>query len=100
MYKIKHKKPKNFDFDLIVIGTGAGGGVAAHIAKKAGKTVAVVEADRIGGECPNFGCVPTKALLQAAETYKVATQGAQFGIKAKEVKVDYPAIKAWKDTAV
>jgi mercuric reductase len=100
MHKIKHKKPTYFDFDLIVLGTGAGGGVAAHQARQAGKKVAVVEAEKLGGECPNFGCVPTKALLQAAETYKTAKEGARFGLKAPSVSFDYTKIKAWKNATV
>lgn len=100
MNRVAQSRPDHVDFDLMVLGTGAGGGVAAHLAVAAGKRVAVVEADTIGGECPNFGCVPTKALLQAAETYEIARNGAQFGVKAKDVSFDYKAIKAWKDTAV
>lgn len=100
MYKTKHRRPAHFDYDLIVIGTGAGGGVAAHLAAKSGKKVAVVEAERVGGECPNFGCVPTKALLQAAEVYQAVREGSRFGVNAKDVRLDYAAIKAWKDHAV
>lgn len=88
------------DFDLIVIGSGAGGSVAAHLAKKAGLSVAIVEADMIGGECPNIGCVPTKALLQAAEIYEAAKHGSKFGIRGTTVGYNYPSIKAWKDLAV
>lgn len=100
MHKIKHAKPTYFDYDLIVLGTGAGGGVAAHQASQAGKKVAVVEAEKLGGECPNFGCVPTKALLQAADTYKTAKEGARFGLKATDIDFDYKKIKAWKTAAV
>jgi dihydrolipoamide dehydrogenase len=99
-YKTKPKKPLEIDFDLIVIGTGAGGGVAAHIAAAKHKKVAVVEQEKLGGECPNFGCVPTKAILQAAETYKTVQTAAEFGIKVAGVSVDFPAIKKWKDKAV
>lgn len=99
MYKVKHKRPEHFNYDLIIIGTGAGGGVVAHQAAAAGKRVAVVEMEKMGGECPNFGCVPTKALLQAAETFKVATNGKQFGVSSN-VTVDYAKIKAWKTKAV
>lgn len=94
------KRPKHTDFDLLVIGTGAGGGVAAHIANKAGKRVAVIEAEKLGGECPNFGCVPTKALLHAAEIYETAKSGAPYGIHAGKVSFDYKTVKAWKDIAV
>ncbi len=93
-------KQKTYDYDLIVIGSGAGGSVAAHIASKAGISVAIIEADLIGGECPNIGCVPTKALLQAAEVYEAAKHGARFGIRGTTVGYNYPSIKAWKDLAV
>lgn len=89
-----------YDYDLIVIGSGAGGGVSAHIAARAGKKVAVIEDDTIGGECPNFGCVPTKALLQAAEYYRSAIAAKDFGIRVSAVNFNYPTIKKWKDLAV
>jgi dihydrolipoamide dehydrogenase len=92
----KHK----FDFDLIILGTGGGGSVAAHIATAAGKRVAVVEPAEMGGECPNWGCVPTKALLHAAEIYDAAKHGQRFGIRAGALSYNYPSIKAWKDLAV
>lgn len=95
---MKNKKP--YDYDLIVIGSGAGGSVAAHIANKAGKSVAIIEALRIGGECPNVGCVPTKALLQAAEIYEAAKHSSRFGLRANTIGYNYPSIKAWKDLAV
>ena len=94
------KKNKQFDYDLIVIGSGAGGSVAAHIANKAGLSVAIIEANLIGGECPNVGCVPTKALLQAAEIYEAAKKSSKFGIRGANVGYNYPSIKAWKDLAV
>lgn len=100
MYRLPRKRPGYFDYDLLVIGTGAGGGVAAHMATKAGKKVAVVEAEKVGGECPNFGCVPTKALLQAAEVYNSAKEGGRFGIQSKDLRINYTTIKAWKDQAV
>lgn len=93
-------KQKTYDYDLIIIGSGAAGGVAAHLANKAGLDVAIIEADLIGGECPNIGCVPTKALLQAAEIYEAAKHGARFGIRGSTVGYNYPSIKAWKDLAV
>lgn len=95
------KKPTKFDYDLIVIGSGSGGGVAAHIAVSKGKKVAVVEEDKVGGECPNYGCVPTKALLQAAEAYHTTVErGKEFGLKASNVSFNWQAIKRYKDKAV
>lgn len=89
-----------YDYDLIIIGSGAGGGVAAHIATRQGKKVAIIEDDAVGGECPNFGCVPTKALLQAAEHYKNAQKAKRFGIKLSTLNFNYATIKKWKDEAV
>ncbi len=100
VYQTKHIKPKITDFDVIVIGTGSGGGVGAHELNKRGKKIAVVEQEKMGGECPNYGCIPTKALLQAAETLRTIEKAPGFGIKVGAASVDYPAIKAWKDKAV
>lgn len=99
-YKNNQKKPSEIDFDLIVIGTGAGGGVAAHLAAARGKKVAVVEQEKIGGECPNYGCVPTKAILQAAEMYRAIQEASDFGIQIGSVKPDFKAIHSWKNKAV
>lgn len=100
MYKTKVTRPKIADFDVIIIGTGSGGGVGAHELNKKGYKIAVVERERIGGECPNYGCVPTKALLQSAEVYNTIKKAGNFGIKVDKVTIDYPAIKKWKDRAV
>lgn len=89
-----------YDFDLIVLGSGGGGSVAALIAAGAGKRVAMIEAGVMGGECPNFGCVPTKSLLHAAEIYDSAKHGQQFGIRSTTLTYNYPSLKAWKDLAV
>ena len=94
------KRQRNHDYDVIIIGSGAGGGVAAHILNSAGKKVAIVEHEHIGGECPNWGCVPTKALLQSAETYHSAKNADQFGVKVSKASVDLSKVKQWKDLAV
>ena len=95
------QKPKIYDYDLAIVGSGAGGGVAAHIAVRKGKKVAIIEDEKIGGECPNFGCVPTKALLRAAEVYRVSTEEAsQFGVRNATTSFNWQAIKRWKDHAV
>jgi len=94
------RQKNKYDFDLIILGSGAGGGVAAHVAAGLGKKVAMIEPEEIGGECPNWGCVPTKALLHAAEIYEIAKDAKQYGIKIPTVDVDYSRVKKWKDLAV
>ncbi len=96
---MRHKK-QQYDYDLMVIGSGAGGSVAAEISTRAGKRVAVIEKAEMGGECPNWGCVPTKALLHAAGIYDAAKHGQTFGIRGATLSYNYPSIKAWKDLAV
>lgn len=93
------KKPQ-FDYDLIVIGTGAGGSAAATIAARAGKRVAVVEAETFGGESPNWGDIPTKALLHAATIYDEARRASRFGIRSATMGYNYPSLLGWKDLAV
>lgn len=91
---------QTYDFDLIVIGSGASGSVAANIVAASGKRVAIVEGGALGGECANYGCIPTKALLHAAHIYDAAKHGQEFGIRTNAVGYNYPSIKAWKDLAV
>ena len=68
------KKPSSYDFDLLIIGSGAAGGIAAHLAAGYGKKVGLVEADKLGGDCPNYSCIPTKALLTAADTLRTVAK--------------------------
>ncbi len=89
-----------FDYDLIVIGSGAGGSAAATIAARAGKRVAIIEADTFGGDSPNWGDVPTKALLHAAHLYDEARHGARFGLRSSTLGYNYPSLRTWKDLAV
>src|SRR5215213_4215519 len=91
---------QTYDFDLIVIGSGAAGSVAADIVARAGKRVAMLEGDTYGGECPNWGCIPTKSLLYAASIYHAARGAQNFGIRGTSVGYNYPSLKAWKDKTV
>lgn len=84
-------------FDLIVIGAGPGGYVAAIKAAKAGLQVAVVEEDAVGGTCLNRGCIPAKALIHASSLYRQALDGEKYGILAKEVSYDYAKVLTYKE---
>lgn len=80
------------EFDLIVIGAGPGGYVAALEAATLGKKVAIAERREVGGTCLNRGCIPTKALLRAARTYREATHSAQLGITVTGAACDTEAM--------
>src|SRR5260370_10650291 len=87
-------------FDVVVIGGGAGGYVAALRAAQLGAKTAVVERDRVGGTCLVRGCIPTKALLQSAELYTLAKGGAPFGVVADKIGVDWAAALGRKTEVV
>ena len=76
------------NFDLIVVGSGPGGYVAAIRAAQLGMSVACVEADKLGGVCNNVGCIPTKALLESAKHAKKVSSLGDFGIEVGEVTLD------------
>lgn len=81
------------DYDLIVIGSGPGGYVAAIRAAQLKMKVAVIEKAEIGGICLNWGCIPTKSLLKSAQVFGYLTHAADYGIKAEgEIKADFGAI--------
>src|SRR6056300_682140 len=87
-------------YDLVVIGGGPGGYVAAIRASQLGLKVAVVERENMGGVCLNWGCIPTKALLRAAEVYHLAATADQFGITIGELSFDHEkVIKRSRDVA-
>ena len=78
-------------FDVVVIGGGPGGYVAALRAAQLGARTAVIERDRVGGTCLVRGCIPTKALLQSAELYTLAKAGGRFGVVSPNIGLDWPA---------
>ena len=79
-------------YDLVVIGGGPAGYAAAIRAGQLGRKVACVELERAGGTCLNWGCIPSKALLKAAETLEVIQKASAFGISVGEVKVDFEQV--------
>jgi len=80
------------NFDLIVVGGGPGGYVAAIRAAQLGMKAAVVERENLGGICLNWGCIPTKALLRTSEIYHLMTHAKDYGLKADNVGFDLEAI--------
>ena len=87
-------------FDVVVVGGGPGGYVAAIRASQLGMKVAVVEREHLGGICLNWGCVPTKALLRASELYHQMSHADKFGLVAKEISFDIArVVKRSRDVA-
>lgn len=87
-------------YDLIVIGAGPGGYVAAIKAAKAGLKTAVIENRRVGGTCLNRGCIPAKAMIHASSLYREALEGSRFGVHAQGAVYDYPEILAYKQETI
>jgi len=94
---------QTYDYDVLIIGSGPGGYVAAIRAAQLGLKTACVEArETLGGTCLNVGCIPSKALLHGSELFEEAAHGtmAKFGVIAKEVTLDLAAMQGQKATAV
>ena len=81
-------------FDVIVIGAGPGGYVAAIRAAQLGQKVAIVEREHLGGICLNWGCIPTKALLRSAEVFHMMHRAKEFGLSADNIRFDLDAVVA------
>ena len=80
------------NYDLIVIGSGPGGYVAAIRASQLGMKVAIVEREELGGICLNWGCIPTKALLKSAQVFEYLNHAADYGIKVNGVEADFESM--------
>ncbi len=79
-------------FDLIVIGAGPGGYVAAIRGAQLGMSVAIVEREHLGGICLNWGCIPTKAMLRSSEVFHLMHRAKEFGLKAEKIDYDLDAV--------
>ncbi len=88
------KRPAQFDRNLVVIGAGAGGLVTAYIAAAVKAKVTLVEGHKMGGDCLNFGCVPSKALIRSAKLAKQLQNADSFGIRDATGRVDFAAVMA------
>jgi dihydrolipoamide dehydrogenase len=84
----------DMEFDLVVIGAGPGGYVAAIRAAQLGMKTAIIERDRLGGVCLNWGCIPTKALLRTSEIYHLMQNAGEFGLRADNIGFDFAQVIA------
>ncbi|HEX5542042.1 MAG TPA: dihydrolipoyl dehydrogenase [Micromonospora sp.] len=87
-------------FDVVILGGGSGGYAAALRAAKLGMSVALIEKGKLGGTCLHNGCIPTKALLHAAEVADRARDSEEFGIKAELLGIDMTGVNSYKDGVV
>jgi dihydrolipoamide dehydrogenase len=90
----------NSPYDIVVLGGGSGGYACALRAVELGMSALIVEKDKLGGTCLNRGCIPTKALLHAAEVADQTREAGTFGIKARFEGIDLPGVHAYKDKVV
>jgi pyruvate/2-oxoglutarate dehydrogenase complex dihydrolipoamide dehydrogenase (E3) component/uncharacterized membrane protein YdjX (TVP38/TMEM64 family) len=88
----KWTKPRSFDRNLVVIGAGAGGLVSAYIAAAVKARVTLIEGHRMGGDCLNFGCVPSKALIRSAKMAKQLKKAHELGVADAAGRVDFAAV--------
>jgi dihydrolipoamide dehydrogenase len=86
--------------DLTVIGGGPGGYVCAIRAGQLGLSTVVIERDRIGGECLNYGCIPSKSLITVAKLLERVTEAERFGLRVTGASVDFPQMQKWKSEVV
>jgi pyruvate/2-oxoglutarate dehydrogenase complex dihydrolipoamide dehydrogenase (E3) component len=87
-------------FDLVVLGAGSGGYACALRAAQLGSRVVLVEKDKVGGTCLHRGCIPTKAMLHAAEVADSVRNGSQFGVHAAIDKIDLAGVVSYADSVV
>lgn len=88
------------EFDLVIIGGGSGGYACALRSAQLGKSVVLIEADKVGGTCLHRGCIPTKALLHSAEIADGAREGSKFGVKSSFDGIDMAGVNSYKDGVV
>ncbi len=86
------KKPKSFDRNMVVIGAGAAGLVTSYIAAAVKAKVTLVESHKMGGDCLNYGCVPSKALIKTATLARQMRHSADYGISSAEFKLDFAQV--------
>ena len=79
-------------YDIIVLGSGPGGYVAAIRASQLGLKTAIIEKESLGGVCLNWGCIPTKALLKSAQVFEYLKNADQYGLSASKIDKDFTSV--------
>src|SRR3954463_11505245 len=88
------------DYDVVILGGGTGGYVAAIRAAQLGLVTAVVEKSKLGGTCLHKGCIPSKALLRSAEVFQTVKKSEEFGVLTKGVSLDFSNVQERKNKIV
>lgn len=88
------------EYDLVILGGGTGGYVAAIRASQLGMKVAIVEKDKLGGTCLHKGCIPSKALLRSAEVYQQTKSASDFGIEVKDIQLNFLNVQNRKNNVI
>jgi dihydrolipoamide dehydrogenase len=94
------KRPKSFDYNLVVIGAGSGGLVSAYIAAAIKARVALIEKKDMGGDCLNTGCVPSKALIKSAKVLALAKRAKDFGFRSGQFDFDFAEVMERVQTVI
>ena len=95
-----YKKPKSFDYNLLVIGAGSAGLVSSYIAAAVKAKVGLIERHKMGGDCLNTGCVPSKAIIKSAKLAHMSGKLSEYGIQAEKGKVDFSAVMERVSTVI
>jgi dihydrolipoamide dehydrogenase len=91
-YLARYKKPRSFDYNVVVIGAGSGGLVSAYIAAAVKAKVALIEKHKMGGDCLNTGCVPSKALIKSAKVLSYIRRHKEFGLKSASAEFEFAEV--------
>lgn len=91
-YLQRYPKPSHYDYNLVVIGSGSAGLVSAYIAATVRAKVALIERDRMGGDCLNTGCIPSKALIRSARILSYMQRATEFGFRRAEIEFDFASV--------
>ena len=87
-----YKKPKNYDYNMVVIGAGSAGLVTAYISAAVKAKVALIEKNKMGGDCLNTGCVPSKAIIKSAKVAHQMRNASKYGVESAEPQIDFKKV--------